>query len=457
MLIAVTIATARTPVRFRQLRAITVRPLSAVRRYREVEQDPLAAGRELGVDAVLDGHFQRSGEITRITLRLLDVRDGSTKWSDRSEAPHRDLLTLQDLVATGVADALKITLTTEERERIARPGTASTDAYLAYARGRYHLWRRTSRDNKRAVQLFQEAIARDPRYAQAHAGLAEAYGALAGQLSARPHDVMPKAREMALQALAIDGGLAEAHTSLAIVLAQYDYDDAAAEQEHLRAIALNPRGVGDLYWYGHMLRSVSRFDEALTIFERARQIDPLSPEIHRGVAHVHFAARRMDQAIEQSLKLLDLDPNYAGAYWVLARAYEAKGMYDAAVSALLKMWALDGGFEDQRVQNLHAAYAAEGWVGFWHAYRQIVSRIQPHPAFQYAEILVRLGEKDEALRLLEQAYDERSGYLHQLATNPIWDSLRSEDGFKNVIRRASLRGDDVVADASGRRLISVAR
>ena len=265
---------------------------------------------------------------------------------------------------------------------------------------------------------------------------------------------MPKAREMALQALAIDGGLAEAHTSLAIVLAQYDYDYRAAEREHLRAIALNPRGVGDLYWYGHMLRSVSRFDEALTIFERARQIDPLSPEIHRGIAHVHFAARRMDQAIEQSLKLLDLDPNYAGAYWVLARAYEAKGMYDAAVSALLKMWALDGGFEDHRVQNLQDAYAAEGWVGFWHAYRQIVSRIQPRPAFQYAEILVRLGKKDEALRLLEQAYDERSGYLHQLTTNPIWDSLRSEDGFKDVIRRASLRGDDVVAEASSRRLIA---
>jgi DNA-binding winged helix-turn-helix (wHTH) protein/TolB-like protein/Tfp pilus assembly protein PilF len=417
-----------------QLPGINVRPLSAVRRYGGPTQDPLAAGRALGVDAVLEGYFQESGNITRFSLRLLDVRDGSTRWTDRAEAPSRDLLLLQDLVAGRVADALALAITTEERHRVVRRGTASRDAYLAYTRGRYHLWRRTPPDNRRALEWFEEAIARDSRYAQAYAGLSDAYAALSGQLSAMPHEVMPKARAMAQRALALDHSLAEAHTSLANVFAQYDYDYLAAEREHRKAVALNPRGFGELYWYGHTLRVAARFEEALSLFARALQIDPLSPEVHRGIAHVHFAARRMDQAIEQSLKLIDLDPRYPGAYYVLTRAYEAERMYDAAVSAQLRMWALEVGTNGADLEKYRAAYAAGGWQGFWRAYRHALA--PQVPPFQYAEILMRLGEHEEALRLLERAYDERSAYLPQLATSPIWDSVRHDGRFVAVLRRA---------------------
>ncbi|MGH9847774.1 MAG: winged helix-turn-helix domain-containing tetratricopeptide repeat protein, partial [Blastocatellia bacterium] len=320
--------------RLSNLRQIVVRPTSSVRRYASAAQDPLVAGRELRVEAVLEGNIQRAGNRIRATVQLVSVRDEAPLWAEKFDVEFKDIFTVEDATSEQVARALILKLTREERELLAKRYTADSEAYQLYLKGRYN-WNKRSRGGLRtAGAYFQQAIDKDPGYALAYAGLADCYNlhSYYGELS--PRESFPKAKAASIKALELDEGLAEAHTSLAFVRAWYDWDWPSAESEFQRALELNPNYATAHHWYALFLMAMERAGEALEEIRRAQEIDPLSLPINRDVGLVYYRARHGDRAIEQYLKTIELDPGFWSAHQHLGWAYEQKAMYEEAIAEL---------------------------------------------------------------------------------------------------------------------------
>ena len=248
--------------RLSSLRDVAVRPISSVRKFSGLEQDPVAAGRELGVESVLDGQIQRWGDRIRVTARLIGVGDGKQLWAGQFDEKFTDIFTVQDLISEKVISALALKLTAEEQKRLTKHYTENAEAYQLYVNGRFYWERRTLEGLKKAIEYFEQAIGNDPKYALAYAGLADSY-ALLGVFHLPPKEAFPKAKEAALNALRIDDRLAEAHAALGHVKVQYEYDWAGAEREYRRAIELNPNYVNAHHFYALYLSMMGRFDEGI--------------------------------------------------------------------------------------------------------------------------------------------------------------------------------------------------
>ena len=249
-------------VRLSSLREVTVRPISSVRKFSGLEQDAVAAGRELGVESVLDGQIQRWGDRIRVTARLIGVGDGKQLWADQFDEKFSDVFTVQDLISEKVTSALELKLTGEEQKRLTKHYTENPEAYQLYVNGRFYWERRTPEGLKKAIEYFEQAIGKDPNYALAYAGLADSYAHL-GVFHLPPKEAFPKAKEAALNALRIDDRLAEAHAALGHNKVQYEYDWAGAEREYQRAIELNPNYVNAHHFYALYLSMMGRFDEGI--------------------------------------------------------------------------------------------------------------------------------------------------------------------------------------------------
>jgi serine/threonine-protein kinase len=424
------------------LRQLIVRPTSAVRKYTSPEQDPLAAGREQKVDAVLDGSIQRARERVRVTVRLLNVRDGTPLWAYQSdELPYGDLFAVQDVISEQVAHALMLKLTAEQRQRLTKRYTENVEAYQLYLRGRYHLDKGTINETKKAVEYFQQATALDPNYTLAYTGLANGYFFLHGYGAAPANEVMPNAKAAAERALQFDETLAEAHTSLGLVKHTYDWDFASAEKAFMRGAELNPDSVTVHHLYGKFMVDTGRFDGSLTELKRALELDPYSVSINKDLGETLYYARRYDKAIEQFQKTLELEPNYGVAYSWLVRVYGAKGLYDQAVAAHLMSLSVSG-VSPERVEVVKKVYAASGWRGYW---QRILDSMKERAARQYVEpyrfveVYARLGDTKQALSWLEKAYQERSSWLLTIKNDSVLDSLRSDARFQDLVRRVGLQ------------------
>ena len=256
---------------------IIVRPLSSVRKYDALEQDPMAAGRELKVESILDGDIQRSGDHVRVTTRLIKVSDGSSLWAGTFDEKFTDVFAVQDAISQKVVQALAVQLTGEEKQRLVRHGTSDIEAYQLYLTGRYHWNKLTPPEVRTSIGFFRQAIALDPQYAQAYGGLAEAYRALAITGDERPQETMPQAKAAAIKALEIDPSLAEAHASLVFVHTWFDWDWAGAEQEAKRAIELNPNSGLARIAYAQLLSDRGRHVEAVAEAARAPANSTRSP------------------------------------------------------------------------------------------------------------------------------------------------------------------------------------
>jgi DNA-binding winged helix-turn-helix (wHTH) protein/TolB-like protein/Tfp pilus assembly protein PilF len=320
--------------RLSNLRQIIVRPTGAIRKYSSLDQDPVAAGREQRVDAVLEGNLHRVGEKVRVSARLIDTRDGSSLWSDKYDEYFTDIFAAQDSISEKIAKALAPELTGAERTRLAKRYTDNTEAYQAYVKGRYFMDKRTEDGFNKAIEYFQQAIEKDPKYALAYAGLADCQHFLGGYGLLPPKETYPKAKAAAMKALELDDQPAEAHTVLAVARARYDWDWAGAERDFKRALELNPGYAGAHQWYGiFSLVIAEKFDDAIAEAKRAQEIDPLSLATGVNVAIANYFARRFDRSIEQSVKTLEMDPRFIQAYEFLGRAYEQKGKYEEAIAA----------------------------------------------------------------------------------------------------------------------------
>ena len=435
-----------------QLPQLRVMARSTAYRHKGREGDAQGVGKELGVRSVLTGRIVRRGEALVVRAELVDVVHGWQLWGDQFVRQRGDLLALEDEIARKISATLQLRLTGEQQEHLARRPTVDHEAYHLYLKGRY-LWNhRNDASLKKAIDFFERAVTRDPSYALAYVGLADSYALLACQVdfgSLDPQEAYPKAIGAARKALDLDGDLAEAHASLGNIFASYDWNWSAAEQEFRRAIELNPRYATAHHWYAEMLSYVKRFDEAFREIHLALELDPLSLGINTDAAWILFCARQCHAAVEQLRKVLDLEPEFLPARTLLAVTYEMMGRQEAAsvefqvaqrlfrqanIPVAMRGYVLAAGGEEDR---------RKGWQELQELGRPCsreprIMRNGDVPACCLAAYYTHSGETALALNHLERAFAERSNWLASLAVDPIFDGLRTEPRFRELVRRAGL-------------------
>lgn len=411
-------------------REIIVRPVTSVRKYVESDQDPLTAGRELGVELVLGGSIQRREDSIRVTVRLVNTADGTSLWTGIFDEKFTDIFSVQDAIANKVAAALELRLG-EGQTHLTRRHTENVEAYQSYLKGRFHWNKRGPQDLRNAIEHFKQAIALDPSYALAYAGLADAYTLLANAGSPA-HEIMPKALAVARTAVSLDDNLAEAHAALGNVIIYYQYDFVGAEREEKRAIELNPNYATAHHWYSELLMGLGRHDEALAEIQWALEIDPLSLILNRQYGASLLFARQYDAAIEQMKKTVELDANFAVGHSTLSVAYRMKGDYAESVEELARFQELIGGAETAAL--MRASFAEGGWQGFLRAMTD--ERRPPNlTSYNVATFHAALGESDKAFVELNKAYQNREGILGLLKVDPRFDSLHDDPRFEDLARR----------------------
>jgi TolB-like protein len=423
-----------------QLPNLRVIARSSVFRYKGRDTDPLAVGKELGVRAVLTGRVLQRGETMLISAELVDVRDSKQLWGEKYERQLADMLSLQREIAREITNNLRPTLSGVEQSRADKQYTANPEAYQLYLQGRFYWNKRTLADFHKAIPFFQQAIEKDPNYALAYSGLADCYTLITSYSNEPSRQLMPKAKEAALKALELDDKLAEAHASFGQIARYYDYDLAIAERQHRHAIELNPNYATAHQWLAEQLGALKRFDEAEAEIRRALELDPLSVIMNRIYGDILMDARKFDEAIQQYQKALELDPHFPTTHYFLARAYEAKGMYDQAVEEYSQN-ALLGRVPPEEVQRMKDVYAKSGWKAYIQANLDRLVKEPSRsatPSFVIAGVYARLGRKEEALALLEKGYAERDFRMTLISVVFEFDSIRSDPRFKELVRRVGL-------------------
>jgi DNA-binding winged helix-turn-helix (wHTH) protein/TolB-like protein/Flp pilus assembly protein TadD len=425
-------------MRLSNLGQITVRPLSAVRRYTNLEQDAVKAGQELRVESVLEGNIQKSGDQVRVRVSLVRVADGRPVWASQFDEKVTSVFAAQDSISEQVAGLLAVKLTGEEREQLAKRDTASAEAYQAYVRGRYVWSKRTYESLEQAIEYFKQAIAVDPQYALAYAGLADTYNALGGLGFFPQKEASPKAREMATKALELDDNLAEAHGSLAAALVDYYWDWPEAEKHLKRAVALNPSYAHAHGLYSACLSNVGRHEEAIAEAERAQTLDPASSTSVGRLGMTYYFAGQYDRASEYFRRALDLDPNDHVAHFDAGLVYQRQGKYEEALTEMRRARAL--GMKDAFSVTGHI-YAVSGRKREAHqvlAELDQLSKREYVPAFHRAYIYIGLCDNERAFEWLEKAYKDREWYLWLLKQETGVDPIRSDPRFQDLLRRIGL-------------------
>jgi eukaryotic-like serine/threonine-protein kinase len=424
-----------------QLPKLRVMARATVFRYQGREVDPQEVGRELGVRAVLTGRVLQRENRLIIKVELVHTADGSQLWGAQYNRQLADIFAVEEEIANEIAEKLRLKLSSTEQKRMAKRYPENTEAYQLYFKGRYYWNKWTAEGTKRAIEYFQQAIAVDPSYALAHAGLADCYSSLTGGgIGLSPAEAFQRARAAAVKALILDDTLPEAHTSLGLIKLNHDWDWSGAEREFKRAIELNPNYPTPYHWYSHYLIVMDRIEESLIMSKRGLELDPLDLEMNAHLAWHHYMARQYDQTIEQCLQTIAMDPNFHETYWFLGWAYARTGQYAKAVDAVQKAIALSGGSSEMTAE-LGYAFAVSGKN---EEARRILSELKELSEREYvspyflALIYTGLGEKDQALEWLEKAYQERVAFLIYLGKQPQFDALRSDARFTELGRRVGL-------------------
>jgi serine/threonine-protein kinase len=417
---------------------IIVSSLNAVRKFSALEQDSIAAGRELQVASILEGNVERVGDRIRVTARLIKVADGASLWAGTFDEKFTDVFSVQDAISQKVADALNLRLTGEEEQRLTKRYTDNLKAYGLYLTGRYHYGKLTPPDIGRSIEFFQQAIRADPNYALAYYGLAEANRSLALNANFPAKDCLPQAKAAAQKALAIDDSLAEAHASLSFCLIWYDWDWAGGEREARRAIALNPNSAHAHFALAHVLSDFSRHDEAIAEIVRARELDPvfLLYGALEGMMLQH--AGRNDEAIAKLQGMLALDPNFWITHLQLGKVYTQQQKYPEAIAELTKAQELSRG-NSEAIASIGYVEAAAGETAKAEAILdELITSSHYIPPASVALVYHGLGREEDALSWLNKACDNRDVWVTLLKVEPRWTSLRSHPGFMSVLKRVGL-------------------
>jgi serine/threonine-protein kinase len=420
-----------------QLPKLRVVPRGRVFRYKGSETDTEKIGRELNVRAVLTGRVVQRGDSLNVQTELVDVATDSQLWGQQYNRKFSEIIPVQEEIAKEVSERLRLRPTGEEQKRLTKRYPESPEAHQLYLKGRY-LWnRRTGETLQRAAEYFQQAIDKDPGYALAWAGLADCYAVYGFYCVLSPREAAPKAMEAASRALTLDETLCEPHAAIGYVKDRYDWDWPGAEREFKRAIELNPNYATAHYWYANVLDAQGRFDEAIREAKRAQEADPLSLVASAVAGQTFYFARRNDQAIEELRKALELDPNFPLAHWWLGMFYEQAGRYVEAIAEGQKALSLSRG-EPGVLGTLGHAYAASGKRA---ESQRVLAELRDLSKRRYvaplnvALVYAGLGDKVQALEWLERAYEDHSDRLAWIKFWPLFDSLRAEPRFEDLLRR----------------------
>ena len=419
-----------------QVPNLKVMSRSSVMRYRGKEIDPKVVGRELNVKAVLIGTLVQRGDNIDLSAELVNASDDTHLWGKEYSRGVSDILLLQQELTKSISAKLMPKLSSEAREKLARQGTADSEAYQLYVRGQTYQDTLTGEGWKKAIEFFQEAISKDPNYAAAYAGMAHAYSLLGffGSLPAK--EAMKKADEAANKAIQLDDSIAEAHAALGYV-ALFDWNWRVAEQEIRRALELNPNlSLAHLY-YGQYFSSQGRLDDAIAEHKRALELDPASQFMNQALCGEYHASREYDKSIQQCRKVLEMYPDVSMPHDTMSSDYEQKKTYDKALQEDQRSLTLGG--EPELSAAMGRAYAANGWEGVLKKRVEVYQKrgTSDYDPVAVAEAYASLGEKDKAFLWLERAYEERASLLF-IKTLPDLDNLRSDARYADLLRRMGL-------------------
>jgi tetratricopeptide (TPR) repeat protein len=373
-----------------------------------------------------------------IAVELADARDGVRLWGEQYHRPTSDVLTVQDEIVRAVVYQLRLKLNGAERQHLAKRYTENTTAYQLYLQGRYHYLQYNLRGLEKALGYFQQAVAADPNYALAYTGIADVYAEYSGQFLA-PSEAMPRAREAAMKAMALDDTLAEAHHSLAMIKWWSDWDWPGAEREFRRALDLNPNAAWTYMYYADFLMRLKRFDESLAAARRGHELDPLTAPVNDMLSKSLFYLGRCSQAVEHMRKTLDLNPNYGAGHEIIGRCFARQGQYEQAIAEMRQMVALHD--HDRLLAVMGSLYGIAGQRDeALKTLAEFKRRARERRVSQVylARVYAGMGDKKRALDLLYQGYAERSDHMLAIGIDPDFDSLRSEPRFVDLLRRVGL-------------------
>jgi eukaryotic-like serine/threonine-protein kinase len=420
-----------------QISGLRVISRTSTMRYKGSKKPLPEIAKELGVDAVIEGSVERSGEEVRITAQLINARNDTHLWARSYHRNLRDVLAMQSEVARAIAGEISVQLTPQEQARFERSRPVNTAAYEAYLRGLYHWNFHTPEEMQKAVSEFNRAIEIDPGYALAYVALSNTYHLLPFNADIAPQEAFPKAKEAALKAIQLDPQLGEAHSSLALVLGQYDWDWAGAEREHKRAIELSPNSPSALMYYAELLSLEGRHDEAIAAASRGRELDPVAGAVGLQLSRAYFHERQYDRAAQSFLQFLEINPRFWPLHLYLGQVYEQQGKYAQAIVELRQAQ----GPTLQATSIIGHVYAlsgqkpeAEKILG------ELLLRSKSAylPPIYIARIYAGLGQKDEAMAWLEKSYAVRDSHMEFLGVDPTFDALRSDARFADLLRRLNL-------------------
>jgi TolB-like protein/DNA-binding winged helix-turn-helix (wHTH) protein/Tfp pilus assembly protein PilF len=415
--------------------ALRVIPRTSTMQFRDTDTPLPEIARQLGVDALVEGSVLRAEGRVRIAAQLMGVEPERLLWANDYDRQLDDILNLHSGVARRIAARVQIAITPEEEQRLSAENTVDPEAYEAYLKGSHHLSRRTNKDTEKALEYFKRATTLDPSYALAYVGTSDAYGVLAGY-GMLPSESLENARTALGKAVEIDGNLAEARTSLAGEKLD-SWDLVTAEKEFIQAIELNQNYATAHHWYSILLMVLGRYEEAIAEIELARELDPLSPMINSIVAAEYYWTREYEEALEEIQKALELDPYFSNSHGFLGDILLALGRHEEAVRALQKSYELDGGVPVE----VGYTYALLGRTA---EAREILDELMKRSMEQYvspyaiALVHAGLGEKDQAFEWLERAFQEKSPQLRKFLYSPLWDPIRDDPRFEQLLRKLNL-------------------
>src|SRR6266542_3579356 len=426
-----------------QTRQVIVRQTEAVAKYQNTGKDPLEAGREQGVDAVLEGQVQRIGDRVRVTARLVRTSDGTSLWADRFEEKFTNIFAVEDTVAEKVARTTILAMKGAGEvptERLTKRYTVNNEAYEAYLKGRYMWNKRTVDSLEKALVYFQQAIRLDPNYSLAYVGLADTYTLLSFFTLAAPSEAFPKAKAAAERALTIDNTLAEAYTALGQYKAYYEWDWNGAEDEFQKGIALNPNYPLLHHWRSLNLIAMGRMDDARSAMQRALELDPLLLITNVNLGRIDYYEGRYDQAIKQYQRALELDKNFMRTHLRLGLAYVQQGRYNEALIEYNKALEIAGDTPQIRAHIAHVMAVSGKKSNALGALAALLARAKRQyvPPYDIALVYVGLDQRDKAFEWLEKAYNDHSTEMIYFKVDPVLSGLRTDPRYQDLLRRMRL-------------------
>jgi len=427
-----------------QLKGLDVAARTSAFNFKGADQSISEIGRRLSVDTILEGSVRKAGKRLRITAQLINTADGYHIWSERYDREMEDIFELQDEITRKIVDKLRVNLTEDSQELLVKRYTKNVEAYNLYLKGRYHLNQRTEQNILKAIDCLEQAVLKDSGYALPHAGLAEAYILLNIDCpilicDRDPAEMVSKAKQAAQKAIELDDSCAEAHVALALIFFRLDWNWERAEQEFRHALERNQSLATAHHQYAMFLASVSRFDEAIAEIRKAYELDPLSPIIGTAVGRILHFARRFDEAIDQCLRTSELNPQFPGAHFDSGLAYFAKGMHLEARAAFERLASIPG---DPKRGLMELAWVHSSLGERDEAFELVdkLRELSPGilPRVPLALLHAGLGDLDQAFELLEEGYAQRDSNLLYLGCEPLFDHLREDPRFADLLRRMNL-------------------